>query len=112
MTMTQPHPRNKPLEVDDPMLLRGQSVEGDPEIMLASLVEEFASMGWDATAIVELFERPFFQATSRLRDLFGPDEIRLRIEDVLKRCGVQRFEESHSAHHRSDCPAKGEACDA
>ena len=110
--MELPHPRDKPLEAEDPMLLRGQMVEGDPEVMLTALVEEFSSMGWDATAIEELFERPFFRATSRLRELFGPDETRSMIEAVLKRCGVQRFESISSPPDCGDCTSKGEASDA
>ena len=37
----------RPIEDTDPMLLTAEPVDGDPELMLTSLVEEFARQGFD-----------------------------------------------------------------
>lgn len=84
------HPGQGPWEPEDPMSLHATQVDGDPEAMLAALVEEYARMGWDAERVERLFERPFFQATHRLWKLFGPEGTRERIRAVLSRCGVLR----------------------
>jgi len=85
------HPKDRAVAPDDPMLLVGQSVEGDPEFMLRSLVEEFARMGFDADHVMTLFESRFFQATWGLRERLGEDAVRQCVEDTLRRCGVARL---------------------
>ena len=85
------HPKNQPWEPEDPMMLRAEPVQGDPEVMLDCLVEEYARMGWGADRIAELFDDPFFQATHGLKELFGERGIRERIKQTLARCGVFRF---------------------
>ncbi len=87
---TARHPGDGPWEPEDPMSLQAENVAGDPDTMLACLVEEFARMGWDGPRIERLFEDPFFQATHGLRKRFGPDGTRRRIRVVLERCGVLR----------------------
>ena len=111
MTMPLPDPMDKPLESDDPMLLRGQPVTGDPQVMLECLVEEFASMGWDADRIEKLFDMPFFRATHGLAEHFGRDGVRSRIEATLNRCGVHRFETAHVPDSCHECGAEGETSD-
>jgi hypothetical protein len=89
------HPKDRPLEPDDPMEMMATAVTGDPLIMLDSIVEEYARMGWGRDQITELFDSPFFQATHGLKKLLGKDEIERRIEATLKRCGVLRVRSSH-----------------
>ena len=85
----------RPIEDSDPMLLTAEPVDGDPELMLTSLIEEFARQGFDADHIMKLFGSPFFQATWGLRQLLGEQGVRTRIEATLARCGVMRFRTTH-----------------
>ena len=84
------HPLSRPASSDDPMVLSGEQVKGDPLVMIDSLVEEFARIGYDANGIHDLFTRPHFQATHSLTQRFGESVIRARIEETLQRCGVFR----------------------
>jgi len=47
------HPRHRAIEEDDPMQLNADAVFGDPEVMLESLIEEYARMGQTAGQIAE-----------------------------------------------------------
>ena len=58
--------------------------------MLRVLVEEYARMGCDLDAIMDLACDPFYQAFHGLRQLLGDDELRRRVADILQRCGVTR----------------------
>jgi hypothetical protein len=89
------HPKDRAIEDEDPMLLTAEPVDGDPELMFTSLVEEFARQGFDTDHIMQLFESPFFQATWGLRQLYGEDGVRTRIARIIKRCGVMRFRTVH-----------------
>ena len=84
------HPKDQPLQPDDPMEMMGATANGDPVIMLDGIVEEYARMGWGREQIAKLFDTPFFQATHGLKKLLGKEEIERRIEATLKRCGVFR----------------------
>ena len=77
---------------DDPMHLSADLVEGDPQLMLEGLVEEYARMGCDADQIAAMFENPFFLATHSLAERVGPEAIHDCIERTLQRCGVFRFD--------------------
>ena len=83
---------SKSAEPEDPMRLRAELVEGDPQVMLDGLIEEYARMGWDAGQIARIFEDPFFGATHALASRLGGEVIRDRIEETLQRCGVFRFD--------------------
>lgn len=85
------HPRHRAVEEDDPMQLNADAVYGDPEVMLESLIEEYARMGQSAGQIAEIFSLPFFQATYGLNRHFGEQSIHERIDAVLQRSGVFRF---------------------
>ena len=84
------HPKDRPAEPADPFQMFAGGVEGDPELMLTCLVEEYSRLGYDAERLVALFDDPVFLATHGLRDLFGPGETRRRVLSVLERCGVLR----------------------
>ena len=82
------HPGKRPFEPGDPMQMHVDATKGDPELMLTSLIEEYAMMGLGAENIMRLFEQPFFRATHNLLELFGAEGIRPRVDNVLRRCGV------------------------
>ena len=86
----QEHPRDRVMEPADPLLLNGNEVVGDPNVMLECLVEEFARMGMDGEQIMRLFLNRNYQATAGLTALFSPMGIRARIDEILGRCGVMR----------------------
>jgi hypothetical protein len=90
------HPKDRAIEDEDPMLLTAEPVDGDPELMFTSIVEEFARQGFDADHIMQLFASPFFQATWGLRQLYGEDGVRTRVDATLARCGVHRFRTQHA----------------
>ena len=90
------HPKNKPAKPGDPMMLRAQEVEGDPWVMLDCLIEEYARMGWDANRIEKIFSQPFFQASYNLTKKLGTPAIRSRIEGVLQRVGIFKYEITHN----------------
>lgn len=80
----------KTAEADDPMVLHATRVSGDPYLMLDSLIEEYARMGFSAAKIHGLFKNPGFLATYCLTQRFGEQVVSQRIETVLQRCGVLR----------------------
>jgi hypothetical protein len=84
------HPASREMLPDDPLDLQGFEIPGDPNLMLRLLVEEYARMGADVEAILKLARDPFYQAFHGLWRLFGEDELRRRVADIVRRCGVIR----------------------
>lgn len=87
------HPLSRPGEVDDPLELRANPVEGDPEIMLQAIVEEFAWLGFSTDELLGLFGNPDYPVLLQLAAHFGRDEVRRRIEERLGDIGLVRFTE-------------------
>jgi hypothetical protein len=85
------HPATRGVEPDDPLSLHATPVEGDPEVMIRAVVQEFAWMGWDAERIVGLFRDPGYPLLHGLWLALGEAGIRERIESVVRRYGVYRF---------------------
>jgi hypothetical protein len=84
------HPATRPIEANDPFSLHATAVSGDPEVMLECLVQEYAWMGWDTEQVVGLFHDPGYPALNALLEHFGEEDVRRRVEVVLKRMGVFR----------------------
>jgi hypothetical protein len=82
------HPATRPVEPEDPMTLHAVMAEGDPEVMLQCLVQEFAWMGWDTERILALFRDPFYPALHQLGRRYGEAGIRARVTALLGRMGV------------------------
>jgi hypothetical protein len=82
---------SKPSEPEHPMELSGAEIEGDLGLMIDSIIEEYASIGWQASQIMQLFEKPFFQSTYNAARVLPPELLRDRIDSVLARCGVVRL---------------------
>ncbi len=82
---------------DDPMELTGVKLDGDLGLMIDSIVEEYAGIGWDESQILQIFNRPFFRSTYNAARAVPPEQLRKRVRDVLGRCGVVKV-----AIHRSE----------
>ena len=93
---------SKPLGPDDPMELTGAKLEGDVELMIDSIVEEYAGIGWGETEILRIFSRPFFQSTYNLARAVPPGQLLDRVRRVLGRCGVVRVAISEAEHIPED----------
>jgi hypothetical protein len=87
------HPASRAVESEDPMMLVANPVAGDPDQMLACVVQEFAWMGFDTEALLALFGDRFYPVLFQLREYYGEDELRRRIEAQLEKSGVMRFHE-------------------
>ena len=84
------HPATREVLPEDPMDLQGFEVPGDPHLMMRLLVEDYARMGWNTEAIMSLANDPNYQVFHGLQRMFGEEELRRRIADVIGRCGVMR----------------------
>lgn len=87
------HPLSRPVEAEDPLELMASPVEGDPEIMLQAIVEEFAWLGFSTEELLGLFGNPNYPVLNHLAEHFGRDEVRRRIEARLGDTGIIRFTE-------------------
>ena len=65
-------------------------VSGDASLMLSLLVEEYARIGWGVDAIMETARDPDYLAFYGLWRLYGEEELRRRVNNILSRCGVIR----------------------
>jgi hypothetical protein len=92
------HPRDRAIQADDPMMLEPVEIDGDPEIMIDCLIEEFARMGWDTPTIVRMFDDPFYEGPYRARQLYTAEAFAARVRRVLARCGTMRVRLVECAH--------------
>lgn len=88
------HPASRPAEAEDPLAFEAISLQGDPELMLQCVVQEYAWMGWEAEQILGLFRDPFYPALRELWDRYGEAELRQRIAGLLQQTGVFHFQVS------------------
>ena len=86
------HPATRPMEAEDPLSLHAVSVEGDPELMLHCVVQEYAWMGWGGEQILNLFRDPFYPALRELWDRYGEANLRERIAALLQQIGIFQFQ--------------------
>ena len=84
------HPTTRPVEPEDPMNLFAVQVPGDTELMLRVVVEEYARMGCDLESMIDMFRDPFYQAPHGLWRLYGEEELRRRVTEIIGRCGIMR----------------------
>ena len=91
------------------MAVHAQAVQGDPEVMLRCLVEEYARLGLSQQRILSLFETPLYTATHQLKQHFGEDGLRQRVAAVISRCGIHRVvDQPLSGTTRGDDDAQGD----
>ena len=84
------HPKDRPMEAEDPLQLNALELDGDPDVLLTCIVEEFARLGWDTNTILQTFSQPEYQGPYRLLKRLGPEGARQRVEQIIARCGVWR----------------------
>jgi hypothetical protein len=84
------HPAQRGIAPDDPMQLQGVEVDGDPQLMLRILIEEYARMGFGIEELMNLCRQPFYQGLYGLWQVYGEAELRRYVSDILARCGVFR----------------------
>jgi hypothetical protein len=87
------HPASRELGPEDPMELTASAVEGDPDVMLEAMVQEFLGMGWEVEPLLALFRSPGYPVLNALADHYG-DELAVRVEKLASRMGVWRFRET------------------
>ncbi|MCE9552898.1 MAG: hypothetical protein K8T91_05920 [Planctomycetes bacterium] len=90
------HPVSREMLPEDPLELSGVEVDGDPELMLRLLVEEYARMGNGLDALMTLSRDPFYTGFHGLWRLLGEEPLKERIRAILARCGVVRVTTTHS----------------
>lgn len=90
LSRAKPHPKDRTVEPDDPMNLHAVEVDGDPELMLLAIVEEYARMGCDLDSLMALCREPFYVGLHGLYRRYGEEELRRRISHILSRTGVTR----------------------
>ena len=84
------HPASREVLPEDPMNLHAFEVPGDPELMMRLLVEDYARIGWNTESIMSLACDPNYQVFHGLLKMFGEDELRRRVQQILARTGVMR----------------------
>jgi hypothetical protein len=85
------HPATREVMEDDPMGLCATPVEGDPDLLVRAVVQEYAWMGWSSNQIAALFRDPFYPMLHGLWQMLGEAAVRERIEAALERNGAFRF---------------------
>ena len=91
------HPATRSVEPEDPMNLHAVEIPGDTDLMLRVLVEEYARMGWNVDAVMNLAVDPFYQGFHGLLQLHGEEELRRRVTEIIGRCGVLRITTKQAA---------------
>ncbi len=84
------HPAMREWLPDDPMDMHAVQLDGDPEIMLALIVEEYVRLGFDTDAILNLGSDSNYRAFHELYRLFGEDGFRRRVDGIVGRMGMMR----------------------
>ncbi len=73
----------KPLEIADPMELKGIQISGaDFDLMVENIIEEYIMLGYDEKTIIYLFKHPFYKFTNNVYKLKGQEYIKQSIEKV------------------------------
>jgi hypothetical protein len=87
------HPLARDAEADDPWELTAQPVAGDPAEMMDAILQEFLWMGWGGDELFELFSNPGYPLLVQLREHFGDEAVRRRIDALIAQSGVLQFRE-------------------
>jgi hypothetical protein len=96
------HPLSRTVEPEDPMELMAESVPGDPDIMLACVMQEFAWVGCGADELLGMFRSPGYPVLNQLLDYFGEAEVRRRLTTLLDGSGVFQVRETIAEPDREE----------
>lgn len=82
----------KPPDEDDPMELVAVTLpEGDADLAVACLVEEFVRLGMTDAQLLDLFRRPFYAGAHAIWKARGEEHVRQVIARVRAQWGHPRF---------------------
>jgi hypothetical protein len=73
-------------EFEDPQELLGVELPGDETVtrdMAAAFADEFAQLGLDRSAILDLYRQPFYAGAHQAWQLLGDDEIARIVDESL-----------------------------
>jgi hypothetical protein len=82
------HPATRGVAMEDPLEMFATPVPGDPTVMLRCMIQEYASMGWNARQIFNLFSDPSYPALHSLLHAYGEAAIQGQIAALLDQTGV------------------------
>lgn len=86
-----PEVPRKPAEPDDPTVLVGVGLPGDPELMAECVVDEYVRLGLGDEALLRLFRNPAFTAAHAIWRRHGEAYVRALIARARQRWGRPRF---------------------
>ncbi len=95
-------PRTRGIEAEDPLELVATPVDGDPDLMLECMIEEFLWIGSDADELLAMFRSPNYPVLNQLLDYYGEGAIRNRIEAFLTRTSGIRIHQTISEEDSDD----------
>ena len=78
------HPLDRDIEADDPFELVAQQAQGDPELMLGAVIEEFLMVGCDASRLTAMFGNAEYPVLQELCAHFGAEEVARRIAETQR----------------------------
>ena len=81
-------PWQKPLEPDHPMILKGGSVPGDPELMMRCLFEELLANGISADEIRRMLRSRLYGALHVGRQALGEARVLELLDQAASRAGM------------------------
>ena len=84
------HPATREILPEDPLEMHGFEVPGDTDLMLRLLIEEYARVGWNSDQIMDLARNANYRALHGLWRIYGEDQFRTRVGEIVARCGVVR----------------------
>ena len=84
------HPLDREWLPEDPNEMFAVQLPGDPEVMLALVVEEYLRLGFDSDQILTLAADPNYRALHAAYLRWGESELHRRIENCARRVGVFR----------------------
>ena len=84
------HPLDREWLPEDPNEMFAVQLPGNPEVMLALVVEEYLRLGFAPDRILTLAADPNYRALHAAYLRWGESELRRRIESCVRRVGVFR----------------------
>ncbi len=99
----------KEAEQNDPMELVCKTIPGDPVFVARCVIEEFASLGYEAEDLFTLFREPVYPMLNSILAREGEAGVRSLIDQVLMQRGRLRVKTELVHSGRSGCTSE-ESC--